>query len=227
MRLKTLWITLIAVSVLAGIVGAGNGTQNQQAGNQASRAVAPLTEAMKSTILFMREEEKLARDVYLTMDDLWDANVFATIAESEQRHMDAIGRIITRYGLEDPVASNPIGVFTDPELAALYDELIAKGSVSLEEALKVGILVEQTDIEDLEKALLMEGLPTPVKRVYTNLLAGSRRHLQAFETCLATGETTCSGLACNSGGEQARAQHHARAGRQGNGCGGAGNCPWK
>jgi len=227
MRLKTLWITLIGVSVLAGIVAAGNGTQNQQAGNRAGRAVAPLTEAMKGTILFMREEEKLARDVYLAMDDLWDTNVFATIAESEQRHMDAIGRIITRYGLEDPVASNPIGVFTDPELAALYDELIEKGSASLQEALKVGVLVEQTDIEDLEKALLVEGLPTTVKRVYTNLLAGSRRHLEAFETCLATGETTCSGTACNGGAGQGRGRQGTRACRQGNGCGGAGNCFWK
>ena len=227
MRLKTLWITLIAVSVLAGIVGAGNGNQNQQGNNRAGGAVAPLTEEMKSTILFMREEEKLARDVYLTMDDLWDADVFANIAESEQRHMDAIGRIITRYGLEDPVANNPIGVFKDTELAALYTELIAQGSTSLQEALKVGVLVEQTDIEDLEKALSIEGLPTTVRRVYTNLLAGSRRHLEAFETCLATGETTCSGTACNGEGGQARGQQRARACRQGNGCGGAGNCPLK
>jgi hypothetical protein len=125
------------------------------------------------------------------------------------------------------VASNPIGVFTDPELAALYDELIEKGSASLQEALKVGVLVEQTDIEDLEKALLVEGLPTTVKRVYTNLLAGSRRHLEAFETCLATGETTCSGTACNGGAGQGRGRQGTRACRQGNGCGGAGNCFWK
>ena len=216
MRLKTLWITLIVASVLTGIAGAVNGTQNRQAGNQTNRTVTPLTEEITNTILYMREEEKLARDIYLTLDDLWDADVFANIAASEQRHMDAIGRIITLYGLEDPVADHAIGIFTNNTLAAQYKDLINKGSVSLQEALQVGVLVEQTDIQDLEKALLVEGLPTTVQRVYTNLLAGSHRHLEAFETCLATGNTTCSGLACNGEGVQARRQH--RAGERLRGC---------
>ena len=224
MRLKTLWITLIVLSVLAGIAGAGNGLQNGQNSAPLAAAANQLTDAQKSTVLFMREEEKLARDVYLTMDDLWDADIFATISMSEQRHMDAIAQIISRYGLKDPVADNTIGVFADTTLAARYVELVAKGSVSLQEALKVGVLVEQADIADLEKALT-EAPTTAVRRVFTNLLAASRRHLEAFETSLATGETTCSGLACNSEGAQARGQHRARVCRQGSGCGGAGKCP--
>lgn len=223
MRLKTLWITLVVGSVVAGIAAAGNGLQSRQAGGPGGRGVVPLTEEAKDTILFMREEEKLARDVYLAMDDLWDANVFANIAASEQRHMDALGRIITLYGLEDPVGDNALGVFNDPDLTALYNDLITQGSVSLSEALKVGVRVEQVDIEDLEKALTMEGLPTTVRRVFTNLLAASRRHLAAFETCVETGGTECPGVACNGQGGPGR----GGAGRQGNGCGGGGNCPWR
>ncbi len=203
MRPKTLWTTLIALA-MTGMVMAGNGAQ--QGSPAAGSAVTSLTDAQKSTILFMREEEKLARDVYLTMDDLWDGDIFANIADSEQRHMDAIGQLITRYGLEDPVGNNAIGVFKNTELAALYQDLIAQGSASLQEALKVGVLVEKTDIEDLEKALSIQGLPTSVRRVFTNLLAASQRHLEAFETCSATGQTSCTPLACNGAGAQVRGQ---------------------
>jgi len=125
------------------------------------------------------------------------------------------------------VGDNALGVFKDPDLTALYNELISQGSVSFPEALKVGVRVEQVDIEDLEKALAMEGLPTTVRRVFTNLLAASRRHLAAFETCLDTGETDCGGLACNGQGGQGRGQRRAGTGGQGSGCAGGGNSPWK
>jgi len=36
---------------------------------------------------FMREEEKLARDVYLKLFDTWKLTVFSRIARSEQRHL--------------------------------------------------------------------------------------------------------------------------------------------
>ena len=42
-----------------------------------------LTETDIAGLVFMREEEKLARDVYLTMSDRWGAPVFENIAASE------------------------------------------------------------------------------------------------------------------------------------------------
>ena len=48
-------------------------------------------------ILFMREEEKLARDVYLKLYDRWELPIFRNIANSEATHMEAIKTLIDRY----------------------------------------------------------------------------------------------------------------------------------
>jgi hypothetical protein len=200
MKLKTLWITLIVTATLVGITVAGNAAKN---GSGSGAGVAPLTDTQIATLLFMREEEKLARDLYLTLDDAWDAAIFANISESEQNHMDAVGQLISLYGLTDPVVDNAIGAFTDPTLGALYLQLAAQGKGSLEAALGVGVLVEQKDIEDLQKALA-DNPPTPVRRVYTNLLAASQQHLQAFLTCTATSQTClgCTGTGICDGSQR-------------------------
>jgi len=128
-------------------------------------------------LLWMREEEKLARDVYLALADLWDVRVFSNIARSEQAHMDALETLLDRYGLEDPAAGNPAGVFTNPEIQALHDELLARGRTSLVEALKVGATIEDLDIVDLrERASDV----ADIARVYANLEMGSGNHLRAF-----------------------------------------------
>ena len=72
-----------------------------------------------------------------------------------------------------------MGVFTDPALQSLYDELIAKGSQSLADAVQVGITIEQTDIADLSKTIATA--PADVVIVLERLLAGSQNHLAAFE----------------------------------------------
>jgi len=141
-----------------------------------------LTAAEAATLGFMREEEKLARDVYLRMYELWSSQIFANIAVSEQRHMDALLTQLQKYNLPDPAQDQ--GVFTNPELQALYDQLIALGSQSELDALQVGVLIEETDIEDLLAAL--EGTTTAsLRQVYTNLLRGSENHLAAFTANIA------------------------------------------
>ena len=129
---------------------------------------------------FMREEEKVARDVYLTLYDEWGLRVFSNIASSEQQHMDAILTLINLYGLTDPVGSNDVGVFTNPDLQALYDDLLAQGLESPAAAIEVGILIEQTDIADLQTRLAATD-NSNIERVYNNLLRGSQNHLAAFE----------------------------------------------
>jgi len=143
----------------------------------------PLTEAEIEGILFMREEEKLARDVYLKLAEIWDRNVFTNIGASEQRHMDEVLLLIDKYGLTDPVADNDIGVFEDVTLQALYDDLIARGSASEIEALKVGAAIEEIDIIDLEQYLEATNNPDIVQ-VYGDLLSGSMKHLQSFISVL-------------------------------------------
>jgi hypothetical protein len=142
-------------------------------------AVATTSATEADGIAFMAEEEKLARDVYLTLGDMWDAPIFTNIAGAEQTHMDAVLNLAATRSLEDPVGDNPVGVFNDPELQALYDDLITQGAESYEAALEVGALVEEVDIEDL--ITYLDGPVSPdVAAVYERLLSGSENHLRAF-----------------------------------------------
>jgi hypothetical protein len=138
-----------------------------------------LDESDADGIGFMREEEKLARDVYLTLADMWDLRIFANIAEAEQTHMDAVLGLIDTYAPQDPVGNNEIGVFVDPSLQQMYDDPVASESESVESALKVGALIEEVDIEDLVIYLDAE-VPTDAAAVYQRLLSGSENHLRAF-----------------------------------------------
>ena len=142
-----------------------------------------MTAAESATLTFMREEEKLARDVYLFLFDVWGKRVFSNIAASEQNHMDALKRMLDKYGLPDPILGE--GVFRDPELQELYDLLVFLGIGSLEDALLVGALIEEVDIEDLELALI-ESSRDDLDRVYGNLMAGSVNHLRASWACMKT-----------------------------------------
>ncbi len=139
----------------------------------------PLTQAEIDGLLYMREEEKLARDVYMALYDKWGQSVFNTIASSEAKHMDSALDLIVAYGLEDPVAGKAAGEFVNADLQALYDELVAQGSTSLVDALRVGAAIEEIDILDL-RAHLAETEQTAITDVYTNLERASQNHLRAF-----------------------------------------------
>jgi hypothetical protein len=130
----------------------------------------------------MREEEKLARDVYQTLYNKWKLQIFANIAESEQKHMDSVKKLIDNYNLEDP-AKEGVGEFTNPKLQELYNKLVEDGSKSIENALKVGAMIEEIDIIDLKKHL-SETNKEDIKLVYENLMRGSRNHLRAFTSNL-------------------------------------------
>jgi len=132
----------------------------------------------------MREEEKLARDVYLFLYDKWHSRIFKNISVSEQTHMDAIKTLLDRYGIPDPAANKGPGEFTNSQLQALYDELIQDGSGSLVDALEVGVFIEETDIEDLN-AGIASSTHKDIITVFSNLLSGSLNHLSAFNSNLA------------------------------------------
>ncbi len=140
---------------------------------------AAISPTESASLQYMREEEKLAHDVYVTLYAKWGLRMFNNISAAEQRHTDAIVTLLNRYGIDDPAADSAVGVFTNPALQALYDKLIAQGSISAAEALKVGVLVEQTDIQDL-KTHIAETTKADILQVYNNLLRGSQNHLRAF-----------------------------------------------
>lgn len=147
-------------------------------------ADAGLTAKEINWLTYMREEEKLARDAYLYLYDVWGAGIFYNISNSEQRHMDAIKSRLDRYGVRDPAQGKDPGEFTNAYLQGLYDELVAQGGVSLVDALNVGVIIEETDIDDLETAIASTR-HRDVRNVYNNLLDASGNHLQAFESNLA------------------------------------------
>ena len=149
---------------------------------------ASLTPEEVNTLLYMREEEKLARDVYLAMYDIWGLQLFKNIARAEQTHTDAVKTLIDRYGIADNFTAE-YGVFINPDLQALYVQLVAQGSKSLGDAIKVGAAIEEIDSIDLKESLA-ETDKADITRVYQNLLRGSYNHLRAFVSTLArqTGE---------------------------------------
>lgn len=144
---------------------------------------APLSSEEKASLTFMREEEKLARDVYTFLYERYQAPIFSTIATSEQRHMDAIKVLLDKYGLADPAQGKGPGEFENQELQNLYNALVAEGAKSLVDALKVGVIIEEEDIPDLQAGLLIVN-HNDIKTVYLNLLDGSRNHLKAFVSSL-------------------------------------------
>lgn len=144
----------------------------------ADEPLTGLSVAEAEDLAYMREEEKLARDVYLTMDEYWDNRIFVNIAESEQTHTDAIQALLDKYGLVDP-SLDAVGYFTNTELQALYDTLVTRGMASELEGLHVGGLIEEVDMQDIREAIERTD-HDDIAQVYANLLCGSRNHLRSF-----------------------------------------------
>ena len=148
------------------------------AGNGTGQSKIPLSDEEMSYLNFVREEEKLAKDVYLLMYETWNAEIFARVAVSEQQHMDTMLKMLDKYGLPDP-ASSERGVFNDEELQGLYDLLVAKGDDSYIDGLEVGVIIEETDIVDIQEAIAFTD-HLDLVTAYEHLIEGSKSHLRAF-----------------------------------------------
>jgi len=143
-----------------------------------------LSTAETDGLIFMREEEKLAHDVYSYLFTAWGLPVFDNISNSEQTHTDAILILLDRYSITDPVGNNAEGVFVNISLQSLYDSLVAQGTTSLIDALLVGAVIEEIDLIDIQNLVdTLEG-NEDIVLVYENLMKGSRNHLRAFVSSL-------------------------------------------
>ena len=138
-----------------------------------------LTETDTEGLLLMVEEEKLARDVYTSLYNEWNVPIFKNIADSEQQHMDAVKLLLDANDVAVPAETETEGKFADSKLQSYYNELTEQGTLSLEEALSVGAMVEDLDIADLQK-LVTESDNKEVKVLYQNLMKGSRNHMRSF-----------------------------------------------
>ncbi len=172
-----LLVILITVMGSYSYAGPNNGRFLRENTNKIIPA-QELTKAEQDSLIFMREEEKLARDVYLTLDEYFDVSLFGNIAKAEQKHMNAMKRLLDKYGISDPVTDDNIGLFMNPEFADFYNSNTVFG-MTIQDALLVGILIEEMDINDLQKSINSTNR-SDIKNVYENLLRGSRNHLRAF-----------------------------------------------
>jgi hypothetical protein len=148
-----------------------------------------LSAAEQSSLIYMREEEKLAGDVYARLGATWGLKIFTNISTSESTHTEAVRQLLVRYNLTDPSANLGVGVYANTTLQGLYTQLVAAGSVSLIEGLKVGAAIEELDMLDINTHLRTVD-NQDIRVVYDNLLKGSRNHLRSFyKTLLQQGGT--------------------------------------
>lgn len=175
------FLRLLGAAVSGAVLAACGGGDDQR------DADAPLSDDEIAGLFYMREEEKLAHDVYVALYQRWNAvpaaRIFANIAESEAEHTEAVRQLILSHGLVDPAAPQA-GVFVNTLLQALYDDLVEKGQASLAAALAVGCLIEEKDIQDINEKKAQVVDEHDIVRVYEHLLCGSRNHLRAFNSVL-------------------------------------------
>ena len=175
-RLKK--ITLIALAFVLTVLGSCSNDDDVQL-----LQVATLSQQEIEDLTFLREEEKLARDVYLFSFDKYGEAIFNNISQSEQQHMDQVLLLLNTYQLSDP-ASTERGVFTNQVLQGLYNDLTAQSNISLVEALKVGATIEDLDINDIDDFESRTN-KSDILNTYDKLNCGSRNHLRSYVSQLA------------------------------------------
>lgn len=177
--------------ILVGTIGLISSCQKEETIINSSKNTQDITAQINSfpkeelntdeteSLIFMREEEKLAHDVYITLYNKWGVAIFKNISNSEQTHTNAVLTLLNKYELLDPVETNAIGIFNDTKLQDLYNQLVTQGSISLIEGYKVGATIEDLDIFDLNNWLTKVD-NQDIIYVYENLNKGSRNHLRSF-----------------------------------------------
>lgn len=163
-------------------VGRGRGNGGNGTGDCINLPQLPnedVSQAEREYLLTMREEEKLARDVYNYLAARWELRVFSQIAVSEGKHMEAVKALLDKYDIPDPVATDVPGQFSRGDFQELYSRLTSEGSTSIGAALNVGATIEDLDISDLLKAIAAAD-SQDILTVFQNLAKGSRNHLRSF-----------------------------------------------
>ncbi len=153
-------------------------TSGQAMTSAATATAATLTSREKEGMLFIWEEEKAARDLYMSLYDKNNLTIFMNLVRSEQSHMDQAKAIIDKYGLTIP-GNDEQGVFPNQTLQKIHDDLLAEGLRSDQDALKVAAAFEEISIMDLEKEISATKTED-IRVVYQGLLAGSRKHLRSY-----------------------------------------------
>ena len=180
--------SFLSKMLITGVSGVALLSSSAYARGRNKTSATTLTAEQEASIFFMYQEEKVARDVYITLGEIYpDENTCASSQLSEQRHIDSVEGLCDKYGIStEGVNEEEVGNFVLEELQGLYDQCVSDGQASLLAALHVGELIELTDITDLEEASV--GMPADVQTVFSNLKEGSLSHLDAFRAAIARTE---------------------------------------
>ena len=141
-----------------------------------------LTEVEIEMLKFVREEEKMARDVYDVLSGKFNKPIFRNIAKSEQVHMDRVLCLLLHFNVEDPASDQP-GIFSNEKIQDLYDDLIELGMGSITDALTAGATIEDFDIEDINY-WMQQTDNAAIINVFQGLVCGSGNHLVSFAELL-------------------------------------------
>ena len=170
-----------SLGILVGFILLSITACNEDENNQ---SFDQLTEAEKQGLIFTRQEEILAYDVYRYAFNKYGSSIFNNISNSELTHQSAVESLLDKYGIENPVKNMGPGLFENAELQTLYLQLTQKVDLSLADALEAGATIEDLDIDDLMK-LLAETQKSDLISTYEMLTCGSRNHLRGFTSQLA------------------------------------------
>ena len=174
-------VVILSQCLLIVLTGLGNANLAYGQGRAGGRnqPAQGLSATQVEWLRTMREEEKLARDVYRQLGLRSGMQIFGNISDAESKHMSAMAQILTRYQIPDPLQSDKTGVFPSAKFQQHYQQLVKTGSASPVAALQVGLEIEEMDIVDLQRAIAT-GPPADIQQVLGNLQRASRNHLRAF-----------------------------------------------
>ncbi len=189
---NSLVIMVVITLVLSTFISCG--TEN---GDNEYENSSILTDSQKYALSYMWHEEKLAYDIYVSLNDIYPIRQMQNISKSETKHMESVREIVENYNLditnlsdnevgysEEVLESMPIGEYKVEKIQNLYNLLYEKGERSQKDALEVACMVEVTDIDDLTHFLKDENLPQDIKTSFTFLIEGSYKHYWAFDRAL-------------------------------------------
>lgn len=188
----------------------GYGSSNENSGNiqddtqekelpETSETVSDgsstLSQEQKYALSYMWNEEKLAYDIYLALNEINPSTQLYNIpTRSEIRHIELVEKLVRAYDInitntedytvdysEEELGAMPTGTFAIPEIQELYDTLYAMGTPSLTASLEVGCIIEVTDVNDLDKYLIIAADKEDLVETFEILRAGSYNHYWAFD----------------------------------------------
>jgi len=161
----------------------GKNAENSNIGNVQSQVNILPKESLSAeelnSLAFLREEEKLAMDVYISLYNKWGVKIFDNISKSENSHMSMVLSLLNKYDLPDPVGTNNVGVFNNNNLQTLYNQLVFEGNKSILNAYIVGATIEDLDLYDIKVAMLNID-NQDIRYVFDILAKGSRNHMRSF-----------------------------------------------